>query len=745
MKRLIFLLTLFATTAIAQQGAIYTFNGSVPVIMNSQPKSTPWCGGFDNPQLATADLNNDSKQDMIIFERLPGLIKTFINTGTPGNPFYTYDPKYMRNFPQCGDYLSMADYNDDSIPDLFSSNGIYGFTVYKGYYNTSNELCFTQYRVLTYSNDIFTNPPIDAYVKGLDVPCIYDIDNDGDIDFFAYDANGAYIYYYQNYQVEDGLPADSIRIKLVDKCWGKIKQGVYRTHVMPFSCSNFGLRPTGGERDGNNAICIFDADGDADYDLLDGNNMYSDLQFFRNAKVQTGYPVDTMTYQDTLWQGCVMPQYPSAFYIDADQDGKRDIVVTPHAKGISENYKTIQLFRNTGTIGSPVYTYQNDTFLVDETIDVGTGSYPMLYDYDKDGKPDLLVGSDGYFQSGVLRSRIAYFRNTSSGPGNPSFEFVSYNLLQMDTANLKGSAIATGDLNNDGKDDLVVGQTDGTLTLYTNTAGSNTVQPVWSSPQTKIKDISNVIIDVGTYAAPFIYDVDHDGKPDLVIGTMLGYFVYYQNVSTVPNQVKLKKVNLRLGDIKTDPQISYKGYSTPFIGKIDDSGIDYILSGSSTGIMYRFGGAGFLAGDTTATYDMLDSIHYYTKGMGVRTAPTVADIDGDGYYDMVVGTETGGLLMYRQLFLLSGGNSPVSIREDKVKLYPNPASNTLFVQWNEGFASGQVDVSITNTIGQTVMARSFAATHTSVQLDISSLSAGVYFCITRSGDKQSVNTISIVR
>src|ERR1043165_6560228 len=224
---IIFALLLSVTSEAQYQGQVYMYNGEgVTVYGGSQQKSTPWCGGFDNPQLSMGDLNNDGKNDLVIFERNPSIVKTFINTGTAGSPYYVYRPNYALNFPSAGEYLYLHDYNDDNIPDMFTHNGIYGFTVYKGYYNGNNELSFNLYRVLTYSNDLASIPPVDAYVKGNDMPSIIDVDNDGDLDFFAYNADGAQIYFYKNYQVEDGLPPDSIRIKLRDRCWGKISQGV---------------------------------------------------------------------------------------------------------------------------------------------------------------------------------------------------------------------------------------------------------------------------------------------------------------------------------------------------------------------------------------------------------------------------------------------------------------------------------------------------------------------------------------
>jgi hypothetical protein len=544
-------------------------------------------------------------------------------------------------------------------------------------------------------------------------------------------------------RVEDGLPADSIRIKLKDRCWGKVQQGFDKPYTLHDPCSNTGLgKPTGGSRHTGNTLCMLDADGDGDNDILNGNLSFSDIQFLNNGKAQGTSGVDSILTQDTTWNGYYKSQWPSAFSMDIDDDGKKDVIITPHGEGTSENYKTITLYKNTGTISSPVFTHQSDTFLVDKTIDIGSSSRPFFYDYDKDGKPDLLIGSDGYFQAGLLRSRLSYYRNTSS-IGNPSFEFQTEDLANFSALQLKGASPAVGDLDGDGKDDLVLGQADGTITFYTNTAASNSVQPVWSNPVTQVDDINSIPIDAGQYAAPVIYDIDLDGKPDLLVGNLLGFIVYYRNVTTTPGQVQLEKITTQLGDVKVNPETSFVGYCTPYIGKMDNTNITYIVSGSLTGRIYRF--TGFQGGDTTATYPMIDSMYSWISNVGVRTAPAIADIDGDGKYEMVIGNQYGGMFLYKQWVNASVQNTNTTTGGSlDARIYPNPASNHLDVSWDAGYTNKDVEIALINTVGQTLLKAKVNGRSTH-RFELSELPPGVYLCVVRSGDKRTAVSLSVIK
>ncbi len=598
------------------QAKMYYPDTSIKVFAYGNQQTLAWCGGFNNPQFSMGDLNHDGLQDLVVFEPWLG-VTTFINEGTPGHPNYRYAPEYALNFPPVYDYLILADYNCDSIPDLFQQ-GSTGISVYKGYYNAHNQLCFTYYQDLYYNNDLDAHGAANAFNNPGDIPAIVDVDNDGDLDFIAYNITGGFMNLYKNMQVEMHLPCDSIHIALKDECWGKVYQGFYRTHYLAETCDNSSLlRGTGGSNrttHSGNTPCLFDWDMDGDYDYLDGSVSFNQMTFLQNGRIPDNPSgADTMVYQDTTWQSSGMPInipiWPAAFNIDIDQDGKKDLLISPNGGTGAMNYNNIWFYKNYTTPGVPDWRFQSDSFLADKSIDLGTAAYPVLFDYNKDGKPDMFIGSDGYRQTGgLLRSRVSYYLNTST-PGNPSFTLQTNDFLGINSYNFEGATPAMGDIDNDGISDMILGHTDGSLSYFKNIAASETVAPVWQLAQLQLTDMNGDTINVGDHAAPFIYDIDKDGKKDLVIGGGNGYLQYYRNISTVPGTIILQLVNTRLGGVRADPVRNAGNYSVPFIGPIDSTGVDYLLLGSNSGNIYKY--TGFQTGDTTATYTMVDSQYAY--------------------------------------------------------------------------------------------------------------------------------------
>ncbi len=754
------------------QVKFYQPDTSIKVFAYNREQTLAWCGGFNNPQFTMGDLNNDGLPDLVVFEPWNS-VRTFINKGTSGHPLYKYDPKYALNFPAIYNYLILADYNCDGIADLFHQ-GTSGFEVYRGYYNSSNQLCFAFYQDLLYSNDTYTHGfPVNAFTNPYDIPAIVDVDNDGDLDFIAYDISGGTMNWYKNMRVENGLPCDTIFIKLVDGCWGKAKQGVYRAMELAkrpsncFACDNSHLHKTprtgGRVTDGGNTPCLFDWDMDGDYDLLNGNSYFDEMCLVVNGRIETGSGPDSLISQDTLWQSTTggtqvaLPQWPSAFNIDIDQDGKKDLIVAPNKLGdVSENYHCIWYYKNFTTTGHADWRFQSDSFITDMTIDCGSTSYPMLFDYNKDGLPDLFVGSGGYYQAdGTMKSRISYYKNTGT-IGHPELTLQTNDFLNTSIYGFKGTAIAFGDIDHDGKADLLIGHANGTISYFKNWATSDTVTPIWQLVSLNLTDENGDTITVDNSAAPFIYDMDKDGKKDMIIGNIYGTLVYYQSVSTVPGTIKLKLITQELGHIAADPKRNFNIYSTPFIGKIDSTGIDYLLMGSNSGNIYRF--TGFQSGDTSATYTMLDSQFSYIDSThnayakpvlaggiydNMRASLTIGDLGHDGSFELILGNKRGGLELFKRK-----ERSRVDVynvvENGQIQAFPNPANDILNITWS-GIIEPNVQVELVNMQGQTIYKNQVETTLGATTISLAGIPNGMYVCQVKSGVNKYFAKVSVVK
>lgn len=706
-----------------------------------------------------ADLNNDNRLDMVVFERYRET-KTFINIAASGPAQYQYNPAYAKHIPPISEYLYMLDYNCDGIEDLFhyGGNGVttggVGFEAQRGYYQ-NDTLKFQFYKQLYYP---MFGGNINAYTSPYDVPGIADIDGDGDIDFISYANAGTRVDFYQNMRVEDGLHCDSIRIKLKTNCWGRVSQGAGRAHNLGIGgatafCNDYLRRPEDVTDPvynlpanakttihANNTVCLLDMDGDGDMDYLNGNTTFADIQYLKNGRVEYSWPRDTIVAQDTTWQsgGTVLnlPFFPHAQHIDADGDGKRDVLMTPHGEGISKNYDQFYLYKNVGTNASPQFQFQQQDFLQNISLDAGSNSYPVFYDYNKDGKKDLFIGSTGLYQTGgTYRGQLIHLQNNST-VGNAALALQSIDALGLSAYNLPGAAPAFGDIDDDGLDDLILGHSNGRLSFIKNTAASPTAQPVWSGAPVPLRDIAGDTIDVGDAAVPVAYDLNKDGRMDLVIGNQTGYLHYYRN--NPGTGMKLQLATAQLGNAKADPT-AFVGFATPFFGPIDNTGIPYLLTGSSSGRIHRFDG--FQSGNTTVNFPMIDTIYSGLK-LGGRSSVAVADVDGDGWYDMVLGNVLGGVKLYKQVQLVSTGVPDVAVTSG-FDLFPNPASTVVHMKRADNAAAASVRVY--NPSGQVIMTSHMAAGESSVTLDLSRFSSGIYLVAVDGGSGVLVRRVTVVR
>jgi hypothetical protein len=704
---------------------------NITVEIDGKELKYPFTGGLNNPQPNEVDLNQDGILDLYIFDRSGEVGLTFINEGTPGEASYRYAPSYARQFPEeISNWVILRDFNGDGVMDLFThprkvaaSNGIIVFT---GYYE-NNRIAFKRL-LFDHPDGIipiveFNGQITQLYVSNVDYPAIDDMDCDGDLDILTFNIVGGVIELYTNVSIEEGYGRDSLIFELTDDCWG----GIFETSIMPDvllsampdDCANLwgGSTPV-EERHPGSTLLTLDADADGDKDLILGDITFSTINLVTN-----GGDCDKawITEQDANFPSydvsADIPFFPASYYLDMNNDGVKDLIVAPNAVNGAENYEVMWFYENLGANNNPNFSYQTKTFLIDEIVDLGTGSAPAFFDYNADGLLDLVVGTDGYFEPfGERDSRLFLFENIGT-EGLPAFRLVDDNYLNLaEFDSFFGFTPTFGDLDDDGDLDILVGEFNGNLFYAENTAGSGNVASFddWQP--------NYMGINVGLNSAPNIVDLDRDGLNDILVGERNVNINFFKNIGTStspmfnpdvqssPNIINLGNINLAIpGSLiaKGAPVIIEQDGTYLLFAGTEDSGVEVY-----TGIEGNYDG----------TYN-LETENWGNVHFGRRARPAIADIDNDGKLEMIVGNERGGLNAFQTDMTVNSTSSTTQASwEEKISIFPNPASKQFTIQFAE---AGRGNVRLFNGIGQLVRSEQWSGMEH--QLTINNLPQGVYY------------------
>ncbi len=661
--------------------------------------SFPWAGGMNSMQFGEVDINRDGIKDLVAFDRQGNRIMPFINAGTENSIDYSYAPQYINNFPELYDWAVFADYNNDDKADIFTySPGWAGMMVYK---NISDATLKFQRVVYPYLTSLNSGGEVNILVTYADYPAISDLDNDGDLDILTFWGLGSFVEMHKNLSMETYGSADSLIFEKTEACWGHFAESdesnkLYLDTCVPAPMENIFDEVERQERHTGSTFLMLDLDADNDKDLLLGDVDYPGLFSLINGG--TPEQANIVAY-DTAFpdnqQKVRIFSMPAAAYIDVNNDGKKDLIVSPFdpAPAISKNFSSVLLYLNEGENNKPEFHLTSEAFLQNQMIDVGSGSMPVLFDWDNDGFTDLFIGNYGYYNRSwydqyftlhsQYRGTVFYLKNVGTW-GYPTFTPVDMDFGKFldEGDDLTGVAPAFGDINGDGKNDMLVGNSRGTLMLV-EFSGSDVL---------KTKNYAD--IDVGNFSTPQLFDLDNDGLLDLIIGEQDGNINYYHNNGTAhsPDFVfvtdSLGKVNV------TDYTLSYYGYSCPWFYR-SHSGKTFLVVGSEQGKLFYFTN---IDGNLTGKFTESDSlgnflgVENFNPDRGIRTSVTMGDICLGAEAELLAGNFSGGVEFFGGDAAVLASVKPVKGAAKKLEIFPNPASGRVTVTIPEKLTRFQLDV-----------------------------------------------------
>jgi len=222
---------------------------------------------------------------------------------------------------------------------------------------------------------------------------------------------------------------------------------------------------------------------------------------------------------------------PSPNPADFDGDGDLDILCGEFLDGFT-------YFENTGTRKESRFRAGRRLLRNGKPLRMDLQMItPAAVDWDRDGDVDLVVGDED--------GRVAWLEHTGEvREGLPLFEPPRY--LHQEAANLKFGALATPvsfDWDDDGDEDLIVGNTAGYIGFIENLDGGD--PPRWAAPKRLEADGKIIRIQAGPngsiqgpaeakwgYTTLDAADWDGDGLPDLVVNSIWGRVVWFRNVGT---------------------------------------------------------------------------------------------------------------------------------------------------------------------------------------------------------------------
>jgi hypothetical protein len=350
-------------------------------------------------------------------------------------------------------------------------------------------------------------------------------------------------------------------------------------------------------------------------------------------------------------------------------------------------------------------------------IDLGENTAPLLIDLDGDGDLDLLVGNAGKRDTkGTYRASIAHFKNNGTAT-QPAFELITIDFLGLaQKRQFFNAKPFAADLNGDGSVDVGywASSFNGMEIRYIPNSAArgrafqlDTTRTVQLPNPTNFSNGENLLF----------YDIDNDELSDILVGKSSGNVEFHRNVGTATQPV-YKLESSKWGGF----DLNFNSYARSLaVADLNHDGQTELVTSDYFGAVKVYPDFNkpnaILKADSNLVLNEFTNKNTFLR-FGNSLSSTVGDLDGDQLPDLILGTNTGGLLILKNT---SPKLNPIQTQINLV-VFPNPTDRFVYVKTP---AEGVLELyNLSGQIVQQIMASSSDADYS---FDVQSLPTGIYF------------------